>query len=151
MKLDDVIEEYEGTKRSKGYSLYYDSAEDNVYSSNKEMNDVVVIADTYDFCRGIIGQYLDEPGISQYRDDCRRELKRASNKVVSFLWFFDHIDGAYDFELYETVFIKKMLVKFCRANGLPIIDLDEYSEENHIHTFLTEKRMKQMSRFNPEK
>ena len=55
MKLDDVIEEYEGTKRSKGYSLYYVSAEDNVYSSNKEMNDVVVIADTYDFCRGIIG------------------------------------------------------------------------------------------------
>ena len=142
VNFDDVITEYEATKRNKGFAIYYNSEADNVFSSSKDSADAALISDTYDMCCGIIKQYLETPGIARYGTECRAAMKGSANKIVSFLWFFEHIDGAHDFELFETSAVRKAMLKFCKSNGLPFKDVVEYSEENHIHRFLTEERMK---------
>ena len=116
-----------------------------MFSSSKESLGMALVSDTYDMCRGLIKQYLETPGIARYGAECRAAMKGSANKVVSFLWFFEHIDGAYDFELYEAVAVRKAMLKYCKTNGLPFKDVSEYSEENHIHTFLTEERAKASS------
>ncbi len=142
VNFDDVITEYESTKRNKGFAIYYDTEADRVFSSSKESPGTALISNTYDMCYGIIRQYLETPGIAHYGTECRAAMKGSANKVVSFLWFFEHIDGAYDFEMFESVAVRKAILKYCKTNGLPFIDVSEYSEENHIHTFLTEERIK---------
>ena len=142
MVLDDVITLYEHTKRNKGYSIYYDCENGSVYFSKNGEEGNTLIEDSYTLCCEIIKMYLDQPGVSCYREECQNYLKKEKNKVVSFLWFFDSVDGAYDFELYETLFIRRLLIKYCKNNGIRFADLTEYSENNHIHTFLTDERLK---------
>ena len=140
IEIDDIITEYEATKRKQGFCICYDPKEDKVFSSKKETAATVIITDTQELCFKIMKQYLEEPAIAPYSTECRTKMKNTSNKVVSFLWFFDHIDGAYDFELYESSAVRKAAVKKCKENGLPFVDVVDYSEKNQIHTFLTEKR-----------
>ncbi len=140
MDFDSIMDLYNYTKRDKGNSIYYDADKDEVYSSKSGLEGIVLINDTNCLCNTVIKQYLEEPFICSYKEECQNCLKTAKKKVVSFLSFFDHIDGAYDFELYEALYVRKVLMRFCKANQIPYNDMNIYSEKNMTHTFLTEKR-----------
>ena len=66
-------------------------------------------------------------------------MSKSKDPVVSFLWFFEHIDGAYDFDQFENEEIIRVLKKWCEKNqfdySLPIA-------QPSISTFLTEERKK---------
>ena len=84
IKVDDIITEYEATKRKQGFCVCYDPKEDKVFSSKKETAATVIITDTQELCFKIMKQYIEEPAIAPYSTECRTKMKNTSNKIVSF-------------------------------------------------------------------
>lgn len=83
---------------------------------------VIPFINAYKVCLEIIDMYLERDNMKEYKAGARQAMKqKRHDKIVAFLWYFEHIDGCYPFEEFEEVIVKKELVKWCKRNGFEYI------------------------------
>ena len=146
VSLDDAVNAYDRYKRkwkNQILSIVYsiDKKQFVIAKESAEQNiNCVPFVDCHQACLSIIDAYLDQPEIIEYKEACRDEMSKAKDPVVAFLWFFDHLDGAYDFERFEYDAILRILKKWCKKNQLAYSAPTE--EQAFIATWLTERRNK---------
>lgn len=131
--LDKLFDVYESTKRiiSKFPTHYYDLEKNNFFKiKNPENIDGIAFINSYELCVKVIEEYLNQPSVIQYKPLFEKEVKTSKNYVVCFLWFFEHIDGCYDFEKFEFLIVEKVLKKWCKRNGLAFIESIVYCKRN---------------------
>ena len=87
----------------------------------------------------IIDLYLEQPCISQYKTECNEKMKDAKSKVIACLWFFEHIDGAYDFELFDDQQIRKRMERWCKTKWYEFFWNPDDKPYDH-QTWLTAER-----------
>ncbi|MBR7033595.1 MAG: hypothetical protein IKI03_08210 [Clostridia bacterium] len=87
-----------------------------------EDDEIVDFFDSYEECVKIMNAYLETPEKNQFAEKCKAEMSGKEDKFTPFIWFFDHIDGGYNFEYYERVKIKKVILKWCGKNGIEYVD-----------------------------
>ena len=68
--------------------------------------------------------------MSQYKTDFLKISKNAKNKIISFLWFFESIDGCKDFNNFEIINVSKALKKWCKINNLKYSEPSVYVVRN---------------------
>lgn len=141
LELDEAMEFYERTKRERGYRLLYypDKNEFRCVTENSDQKNAIPFIDSYSMCLKIIEMYLNTPQKQKYREECKQRMKEGKNKIVSFLWFFEHIDGAYNFELYERIKVEKELKKWCAFNNIQYSQLEKYSVDPEENKWIIEK------------
>lgn len=125
VSLDDAFDCYEVSKRNVSKDpLYYYDLEKNEFVKIKGAikNSGIVFLNSYNLCSKLIDEYLSHPLMQEYKDSFDRVLKNTKNKIVSFLWFFEHIDGCQDFQKFEILKVEKELKKWCKSNGLEYLD-----------------------------
>lgn len=152
INLSSAMKLYDYSKRNNDVHLYYIISKDRFEvidkSKSVDSHNYILLMNCYDTCVEIIDSYLEQPFIAQYKEECKtamKELKEGKNIIVSFLWFFDHIDGGYDFGLYEFEQVKKRMERWCKKNGFYYCwDSIEYVSSGL--SWLTEERTKAVIR-----
>lgn len=129
VSLDDAFDCYEMSKRieSKKPVFYYDVVKNKfckIKGSIKENG--VLFINANQLCLKLIDEYLNIPDIRKHKNSFEREWGAAKNKVVSFLWFFEHIDGAYGFQEYEMLRVVNELKAWCKNNGFGYLEPEIY-------------------------
>ena len=130
--LDDAFDFYENTKREKNKEtlLIYD-LDRNIFSKGiKKAKKYVPFLDSNMVCLEIINMYLNLPHISCYKNDCKRKMRESNNKVVAFLWFFDHINGCYDFGNFEISIMTKKLIEWCKSYNFEYMLPEVYVQQS---------------------
>ena len=132
LNLDDAFEFYNQTKRTKTPGLKYDKTREGFFVEGErkkkwlkdfsEDDEIVDFFDSYEECVKIMNAYLETPEKNQFAEKCKAEMSGKKDKFTPFIWFFDHIDGGYNFEYYERVKIKKVIVKWCKRNDIEYVD-----------------------------
>ena len=145
ISLDDAIIAYDRYKRKEKNQIseiVYNINERQFLKAKRTVrngSNCVSFINCHQTCLSIIEKYLNQPVIKKYKEACITEMSKSKDPVVSFLWFFEHIDGAYDFDQFENEEIIRVLKKWCEKNqfdySLPIA-------QPSISTFLTEERKK---------
>ena len=134
ISLDDAFDYYEMSKRTvTDKPLYcYDLAK-RIFTENKEKNGAhsVPFINSYAVCLNLIDEYLSQPSKSMYRSSFLKESEHQKNKIVSFLWFFEHIDGCEDFKNYEIRSMLKVLKKWCKVNGFGYTEPQVYVSDDN--------------------
>ena len=121
LDLDKAIDIYQAAKRDKNITYVYDSELDKfILQKTKPIPNTIPFINSFDECRRIIDIYLEQDYISKYKEDCKNAIRedKYHNKIVSFLWFFEHIDGCFDFNNYECIEICKVIKKWCKRNKI---------------------------------
>lgn len=147
--IENVLVLYDGAKRdSQDYNIIYDaiSKDIRVGGSNTVGNqDIVLIENCRKICSELIQEYFKQRSISNYYNDFvkfkRTYPKYKQNDLLATLWFFERIDGAYDFELFEAVKVSKKVIRVCKDNWLEYIAPSVSINEYRIKTFLTAERL----------
>ena len=119
VSLDDAFDCYEMSKRqvSETPLFCYDIEKSEFVKVKNSMSSTCFLfLNAYSLCSNLIDSYLQQPGMERYRELFYEENKGAKNKIVAFLWFFEHIDGCMDFEKYEMAHVTKELKKWCKEN-----------------------------------
>lgn len=131
LELDDAMEFYESTKRENGYFLFYypDKNKFRALFDPDGGQTAIRFIDSNAECLKIIDSYLNSPQKRRYREECQSEMRSGKNPVVSFLWYFEHVDGAYNFGLYEKIRIEKILKAWCEKSGIMYEDLKRFSTD----------------------
>ena len=127
--LDEAFDYYEMSKRIiSDEPLYCYDFIKNIFVKSKEKysGHSVPFINSYVVCLKLINEYLNHPSKSRYKLDFEQESKNASNKIVSFLWFFEHIDGCEDFKKFEIRSMLKVLKKWCVTNGFEYLEPQVY-------------------------
>jgi hypothetical protein len=122
--LDDAFDCYEMSKRniSKTPLFYYDISKNVFLKIKSTIKDTgIVFINSYELCSKLIYEYLNQPEMKEYKIAFER-LEINKNKIVSFLWFFEHIDGCYGFTKFEILIVTKELKKWCKSNGLDYLE-----------------------------
>ncbi len=121
VEMDDLCTMYENDKRIESKSLlhYLDFSD---YTFKKIMSAPYKGAEficAYKLCMDIINSFLDQPEMKEHKKGFSDFKKsRTTNDVISFLWYFEHIDGCHRFYRYEGPIVMKELKKWCKSNGL---------------------------------
>ena len=129
VSLDEAFDCYEMSKRevSKEALFYYDFVENKfVKIKNSMRNPGVMFINSYKLCSKLIDEYFEQPEIKQYKLSFEKETDGVRNKVVDFLWFFEHIDGCFDFQKYEMIRVGAELKKWCKSNNLEYLNPEIY-------------------------
>lgn len=129
--LDAAFDCYQiGKRRISNVPLYCYDFKKNEFTkiTEKSKENCVPFINSYTTCCNLIDEYLEQPHVKQYKEDCIKSLKNARyrNKIVDFLWFFEHIDGCYDFENFEIVRMTRVLKKWCKTVGFSYIEPEIY-------------------------
>ena len=129
--LDDAFDCYQlGKRKISPIPLYcYDLNKNKFVKIKSELKEnCIPFINSYDICCCLIDKYLDEPNVKQYKEDCIKSIKNGlhKNKVVDFLWFFEHIDGCYGFEKFEIARVTEILKKWCESNELSYLEAEIY-------------------------
>lgn len=143
VSLDDAFDCYEMSKRNvtKTPSYYYDTDTSEFkkikstmpwYSEKPPIKDSgIVFINSYALCSSIIDNYLNQSQMSEYKKTFAKESKNSKNKIVSFLWFFERIDGCRDFNHYEMLHVAKALKEWCKLNNLAYLESRVYVPRNY--------------------
>lgn len=131
VSLDKAFDCYQVGKRKKSkVPLYFYDLKKNEFMKIKgELKEnCISFINSYDICCSLIDEYLNQPHVKQYKEDCIKSIKNArySNKIVDFLWFFEHIDGCYGFENFEISRMTNVLKKWCKINGFSYLEPKVY-------------------------
>lgn len=140
VSLDDAFDCYEFTKReiSKTPLHYFDFTKGKFVKIKSGMkNPGVEFVNTYELCIKVIDEYLNQPRMKEYKIAFAK-AEGSRNKIVRFLWFFEHIDGCYNFEKFEITRVTKELKKWCKRNGLDYLEPEGYCAESIPLTWLDE-------------
>ena len=134
--LDVAFDWYQFGKRviSKEPVYCYNSQTNEFMKIKGELKEnCIPFINSYAVCCGVIDQYLELPHIKKYKEDCLKSIKngRYRNKIVDFLWFFEHIDGCMEFGDFEVVLLTKILKKWCKKNGFSYLDAKVYVVEGN--------------------
>lgn len=133
ISLDDAFDCYEMSKRdiSKVPLYYYDFDKKDFLKikGDKNKNGIIFI-NSYELCSRLIDDYLNQSEMSQYKTDFLKISKNAKNKIISFLWFFESIDGCKDFNNFEIINVSKALKKWCKINNLKYSEPSVYVVRN---------------------
>lgn len=127
--LDDAFDCYEQSKRKVTLEplFGYDTEKKEfVKLRDKNRNVCVVFVNSYQLCSSLIEEYLSQPSMEEHRKAFKELSKNSSNKIVSFLWYFEHIDGCRDFEMFEIKRVSKALKKWCKANNFEWTEPEVY-------------------------
>lgn len=119
--MDLAVDYYQLSKRTATKDIIYCfDRQQGSFKKNKTsvMTDRVPFINAYDVCLQIIKEYFCLPHVRQYKIEFEKQTKTATNKVVCFLWFFEKIDGCYDFERFESACVIKIIKKWCDVNNL---------------------------------
>ena len=147
INLSQALRLYEQYKRENDTdkNLYYVTSENEfAVLKRKECenrDDAVFVMNCYTACSENIDLYLEQPFITQYKAECEKKMKGEKSKVVACLWFFEHIDGAYDFEIFDEKQIRKRLERFCRKRWYEFFWESDDIPYN-LRTWLTDERTK---------
>lgn len=52
------------------------------------------------------------------RIEFEKERNQNKNKIVEFLWYFEHIDGCQDLQKFEITRVTREPAQWCRSTGL---------------------------------
>ncbi len=129
ISLDQAFDCYEYTKRIiSDEPLYcYLIPERKFVKIKEKYKDIsVLFPNAYRLCLELIDEYLSQPPIDQFREAYKKEAKTQRNKVVCFLWFFEHLDGCVDFQRFEIPKMTKILKKWCKHNGFAYTEPQVY-------------------------
>lgn len=129
ISLDDAFDYYQMSKRIiSDQPLYCYVITKKAFDKNKEKYRGMSIPfiNSYEQCLKLIDQYLKQPSNSSYRIAFEQKSKKENNKIVSFLWFFEHIDGCADFNKFEIRSMLKVLKKWCVTNNLEYLEPKVY-------------------------
>ena len=129
ISLDDAFDCYEMSKRTVSANplFYYDFEERKfVKIKNSIKNPGAVFINSYKLCSKLIDQYLGQPENKDYKSLFEKQWTKNQNKIVNFLWFFEHIDGCYNFQEYEVLCVTKELKKWCKNNNLNYLEPEIY-------------------------
>ena len=86
--------------------------------------DVIPFIDCYEVCLEIINSYLSQENVAKYKDGATKEMqKNKHNKIVAFLWYFEHIDGAYGFGEFEEQMIRSVLKNWAKESNILLSDM----------------------------
>ena len=129
ISLDDAFDYYEMSKRIiSDKPLYCFVISKNIFDKNKEKysGQSIPFINSYEQCVKLIEEYLSQPSKNCFRLAFEHQSKGERNKVVSFLWFFEHIDGCADFKKFEIRNMLKVLKKWCIHNNFEYIEPQVY-------------------------
>ncbi len=129
VSLDDAFDFYELSKRdvSKTSVFCYDPVNNEfIKIKNVIKPPCVPFVNAYELCSKLMDDYLEQPKMKEYKLAFAEEVKLAKNKIVSFLWFFENIDGCRDFRNYEINSVTRVLKKWCRNNGFDWTEPEVY-------------------------
>lgn len=131
-------------KRENDVWIYWDNENQKFqkWKDGKCKQGTVVLINCCKVCEEIIQEYLNQPAIKKYKRNCIEERNKSKNPINAFLWYFENIDGAYDFELFEIECILSYIQKWCKANGLNYVEPEAWTPENYVGSFLTMERKK---------
>ncbi len=132
VSLDEAFDCYEYSKRdySKTPTHYYCFEKMAFRKINFEMKTPgVVFINTYETCLQVIDEYLKQPGMEKYREDFEKAPKKTHNRIINFLFYFDHLDGLCSFDRFELTMVAKILKKWCKSNGLQYLEPETYRPE----------------------
>lgn len=121
---------YEGEKRIKVKTpLHYLDLNDYSFKKIKEASHSgPEFICSYELCMDIINSFLNQPNMKKHKKDFSEFKKsRNTNDVVSFLWYFESIDGCHQFYKYEAPIVIKELKKWCKLNGLEYLEPDVFA------------------------
>ena len=129
--LDVAFDCYQvGKRKVSKVPLYcYDLKNNEFIKIKGEMKETCIpFINSHTICCNLIDEYLEQPHIKQYKEECIKSIKSARyrNKIIDFLWFFEHIDGCYGFDDFEIVRMTKILKKWCESNGFSYIEPEVY-------------------------
>lgn len=130
---------YESSKRTKntnptfGYDIDKEDfikITDSVLEKMKSGKiNVIPFINSYELCLKIIDEYLSQPAMDKYREGAYKSMReRKHEKVVAFLWYFEHIDGTYPFGVYERKKVFKTISKWAQINGFGLEITEDKSE-----------------------
>ena len=108
ISLDDAIIAYDRYKRKEKNQIseiVYNINECQFLKAKRTVRDgsnCVSFINCHQTCLSIIEKYLNQPVIKKYKEACITEMSKSKDPVVCFLWFFYHIDCAYDFFQFEN-------------------------------------------------
>lgn len=121
LSLDDAFDCYEMSKRTISDTplFYYDfTANEFIKIKSAIKNPGVVFINSYKLCSRLIDEYLNQPKMNEYKILFENKTDASQNKIIRFLWFFEEIDGCYDFQKFEISKVTKELIKWCKNNGI---------------------------------
>ncbi len=131
LNLEDLIRLYETIKRDQviyGYNVEKEAfvkITDTIQEKiNADKANIIPFINCYDVCLDIIKAYLSQENISKYRDGAIKEMqKNKHKKIVAFLWYFEHIDGAYGFGEFENHMVRGILKKWAKESNIQLSDV----------------------------
>lgn len=129
ISLDDAFDYYELDKRTISKTpLYYYDVNLGKFKKIKGTQSCpgAIFINSYELCSTLIDQYFEQPSMEKYKSAFEKEARNARNKIVSFLWFFERIDGCSDFEHFERPRVAKVLKKWCKSNGFAYLEPTVY-------------------------
>lgn len=129
ISLDDAFDCYEMSKRQiSDTPLYYYDPVKNEFSRIKSprKNSEIFFINSYALCSRLIDEYLDQPQMSAHKQAFKSKSKSSRNKIVDFLWYFEHIDGCCGFKSFEISRVTKELITWCKNNGLKFSEPEVY-------------------------
>ena len=129
VSLDDAFDCYEMSKRtmSKEPRFYYDFTVNKFVEIKSHMkNPGVIFINSYKLCSKLIDEYINKPEMQEYKNTFEKESYGPHDKIVKFLWHFEHIDGCYDFGKFEILRVTDELKKWCENNGLDYLEPEVY-------------------------
>ncbi len=134
VSLDDAFDCYEMSKRIVSETpLYYYDTKTNTFRKIKSTMpwyleepsikaSGIVFINSYKLCQSLIKEYLNQPSMKEQKDLFESIPKNEKNRIVDFLWFFEHIDGCYDFQKFEVSRVEKELKRWCKINKLRYLE-----------------------------
>lgn len=129
ISLDDAFDCYEVSKRNVSeVPLYYYDYTQKEFAKIKSTlkNPGVVFINSYQLCLKLIDEYLIQPEMEKHKRAFSKSRDRRKNRIVGFLWYFEHIDGCYGFRAFEIAKLRKELIKWCNNNDLNYIEPQVY-------------------------
>ena len=131
LNIEDLMWKYECSKREYsenpkyGYDIYKEEFIAITDAVREKMEkgtlSVIPFINSYKVCLSIIDEYLSMPALNDYKKEAYEAMKQKPQKeVVAFLWYFEHIDGAYSFGDFEEKRINKIVEKWALTNGFQI-------------------------------
>ncbi len=136
ISLDDAFDYYEMSKRViSDKPVYCFIPSKNIFYKNKDKykDQSIPFINSYEQCVKLIDEYLKHPSKNNYRLAFEHQSKESRNKVVDFLWFFEHIDGCADFSNFEKCRMLKVLKKWCFTNNFVYVEPQVYRPDNDYH------------------
>ena len=135
----DMYNQYKRKRDGQTVTLCYDvsKSEFRALKENEATNEnAILFMNCYDTALKIIDLYLEQPEISKYKDDCIKKMKDSKDRIVACLWFFDSIDGAYDFEYFEYEQIARIAQRWCKKKQYEYT----FTRETYHRSWLTDLR-----------